>query len=344
MSSRLPRLAVSMIVLGVLVGSVLWGQRHRYISWILRLDPEFRAARHITDPNQAGPDWLAQGEYSSGGTPFGLQVIARGAGRFEARLWEGGLPGEGAQREGSHVLLGERTGEGIHLADGEGREIHIVEGTARFLDRAGRSWELERTERSSPTLGAPPPPGAIVLLDASGPGRIEGVVTEEGWLEQGAASLDRFGDHRIHLEFRTPFEPELRGQKRGNGGLYIQERYEIQILDSFGEEGSESECGALYKQRRPDVNMALPPLAWQTYDVDFTAADFDAEGRRVAPARLTVRHNGVLIHEDVAIEGPTGMGAAESASPGRLLLQDHANPIRFRNLWVLPSGPGEAEP
>lgn len=344
MPSRLVRIAVLATLLAVLIGGILWTQRHRSIAWVLRLDPEFRAASHITDPSRTGPDWLAQGEYRGEKAPFGLQVIARGAGRFEARLWRGGLPGEGAQRGGSHVLLGERKQDAIHLADSEGRKVRLAEGAARLIDLDGQAWTLERVDRSSPTLGAPPPPDAIVLFDGSGPGRIEGVVAEEGSLEQGAASLDLFGDHRVHLEFRTPFEPELEGQKRGNSGVYLQGRYEIQILDSFGSEGSEDECGALYKQRRPDQNMALPPLAWQTYDMEFTAADFDADGRRISPARLTVRHNGVLIHEDVAIVGPTGMGAEESAAPGRLLLQDHANPVRFRNIWVVPTGAGEKRP
>jgi hypothetical protein len=114
---------------------------------------------------------------------------------------------------------------------------------------------------------------------------------------------DKFGDHSLHIEFRTPFMPEARGQARGNSGVYIQGRYELQVLDSFGLEGKNNECGGIYTIAEPIVNMCLPPLVWQTYDIDFTAAEYDGD-KKTKNARVTVKHNGVLIYDD--LELPTG--------------------------------------
>jgi hypothetical protein len=130
--------------------------------------------------------------------------------------------------------------------------------------------------------------------------------------------------------------PEATGQFRGNSGVYLQGRYEIQVLDSFGLAGESNECGAIYEQRAPRVNMSFPPLAWQSYDIDFEAAHFDASGAKTADAVVTVRHNGVVIHDRVALEGPTGRGEPEGPEPGPLLLQDHWNPVVYRNLWLVP--------
>lgn len=147
-----------------------------------------------------------------------------------------------------------------------------------------------------------------------------------------------FGDHQLHLEFRSPFMPEARGQGRGNSGVYLQGRYEVQILDSYGLEGLDNECGGIYRVARPRVNMCAPPLQWQTYDMDFRAPRFDAQGNKTANARITVSHNGVIIHENLEIPGQTGGGEASNFDkPGPLLLQDHGNPVQFRNIWVLPT-------
>ena len=175
-----------------------------------------------------------------------------------------------------------------------------------------------------------------MLFDGSGPGDFDGRVDAHGWLEAGATSRQSFRDFRLHLEFLVPFEPDASGQARGNSGVYLQARYEVQVLDSFGLEGRENECGALYGQRRPDVNMALPPLAWQTYDIEFQAARFGPDGHRQAPARVTIQHNGVVIHRDVALAEATAGGEDEGPEPGPIYLQDHRSPVRYRNIWVRP--------
>ena len=108
------------------------------------------------------------------------------------------------------------------------------------------------------------------------------------------------------------------------------------MLDSFGLEGKDNECGGIYSVKDPEMNMCFPPLQWQAYDVDFTAAKFDAEGKKTANARMTVKHNGVVIHQDVEIDhATTASPMKEGAEQGPIYLQDHGNPVRYRNIWVL---------
>jgi len=167
-------------------------------------------------------------------------------------------------------------------------------------------------------------------------------LTDDGAMEvvPGTGNLltkRRFTDFRLHIEFRTPFMPEARGQARGNSGVYLQGRYEIQVLDSYGLEGRDNECGGIYKVARPRINMCAPPLQWQTYDIVFHAPRFDASGKKTADAVATVRHNGVVIHENVRIPHPTGGGiGGDPSEPGPLMLQDHHNPVRYRNIWIVP--------
>lgn len=151
----------------------------------------------------------------------------------------------------------------------------------------------------------------------------------------GCTTKQAFASFTLHMEFRTPFMPYARGQGRGNSGLYLQDRYELQILDSFGLKGLNNECGGFYTQRDPDINMCFPPLAWQTYDIDFQAAQFDAADKKVKNAVVTVRHNGVVVHQAFELPGPTPAGKAETKQPGPLQLQNHGNPVNFRNIWVV---------
>jgi hypothetical protein len=151
----------------------------------------------------------------------------------------------------------------------------------------------------------------------------------------GIVSKEKFNDHRVHLEWRTPFMPEKSGQDRGNSGVYLQGRYEVQILDSYGLEGKDNEAGGIYTVAPPRINMCYPPLQWQTYDIEFRAPRYDAEGNKTTHAKLTVWHNGVLIQDQV--EAPyftrAHVGGVMS-EPGPLHLQDHGNPVWYRNIWV----------
>jgi len=150
---------------------------------------------------------------------------------------------------------------------------------------------------------------------------------------------EKFGDFRLHAEWYEPdYPPEVTGQARGNSGFYLQERYEIQVLESYGDTTpADNEAGAIYTKKAPDVNAATAPRTWQTYDIVFRAARFDSDGVKVADARVTVWWNDQLVHDDVAIDGSTGAGRPEDPAPGHLRLQDHGDPgenPRFRNVWI----------
>ncbi|MEV0393739.1 family 16 glycoside hydrolase [Polymorphospora rubra] len=147
-----------------------------------------------------------------------------------------------------------------------------------------------------------------------------------------------FGDFRLHVEFKVPLlPPEVTGQNRGNSGVYLQERYEIQVLDSYGDPTLDTnEAGAIYLQKAPDVNAATPPETWQTYDIEYRAARYDSAGNKTDNARVTVVWNGILVHDDVAITGPTGGNIPEGPATGSIRLQDHQNTVQYRNIWVEP--------
>ena len=298
-----------------------------------------QAKSAVSDPSRADTDFALQGEYVGwiSGTPVGLQVVALGKGRFDAAGFRGGLPGEGWDRQGRNAYSGTAT-DGILVLSGPAGRIDIANGSATAIAPDGYALGyLRKVARHSATLGLQPPPGATILFDGRTTDGLQGAkVTEGGLLMAGVLTKNPVGAFRLHLEFRTPYMPAAKGQARGNSGVYIQQRYEVQILDSFGLEGIENECGGLYRQTKPDVNMCLPPLAWQTYDIWFTPPSFDDAGKKTASARITVLHNGYLIHHHREITAKTGGGKAEGPEPFPINLQDHGNPVMFRNIWIVP--------
>ncbi|HUR54070.1 MAG TPA: DUF1080 domain-containing protein, partial [Gemmataceae bacterium] len=144
------------------------------------------------------------------------------------------------------------------------------------------------------------------------------------------------GAFKAHVEFRLPWMPNSTGQGRANSGVYLQDRYECQVLDSFGLSGENNECGGIYTQHKPKVNMCLPPMVWQTYDIEFTPAAFDADGKKTKNGRTTILHNGVKIHDNIEFPKECPGGQKETADPGPFRLQDHGDPVIYRNVWVLP--------
>lgn len=312
-----------------------------------------------TDPRQAPPSFKLQGEYVglvSGGyrrQTFGLQVVAMGDGELQAVEYRGGLPGAGWDGQMSEPTPGVFTASVASLAN-DRRKIGILGGRLWFRDGDGVLRGLmKKVHRQSPTMSAPPAPGALVLFDGTSTDQFErgARMTEDGLLKEGALTKRAFGDFFMHLEFRTPFMPAARGQGRGNSGVYIQQRYEVQILDSFGLEGVANECGGVYKAQAPRVNMCFPPLTWQTYDIDFRAARFNTAGEKTENARITVRQNGVTIHEDYELENKTGAGRQEGPEARPILFQNHHDPVRYRNIWIVdrrssstPSRPRSLEP
>jgi hypothetical protein len=157
-------------------------------------------------------------------------------------------------------------------------------------------------------------------------------------IEPGSGSLvtrQSFGDCRLHVEFNVP-DNGKKGQANGNSGVYLQGRYEVQILNSAREKPADNICGAIYGVKAPDMNMALPAGTWQTYDIWFKAPRWNQDGTKQSAARLTVYHNSTRIHHDVEVPANTGAGRPEGPGDGPLLLQDHGNRVRFRNIWISP--------
>jgi hypothetical protein len=299
----------------------------------------------FTDPAKAGPDFKIQGEYvgkvqNDAGEliPLGGQIIALGNGKFQGVAYPGGLPGAGWSGLDKMTAEGQMK-DGVALFEAaDGRSAKIKDGVITVYGPDGKEiGTMKKVHRESPTLGAKPPAGAVVLFDGTSVENFPGArMTDDGLLIEGATSKEKFQGFTIHVEFRTPFMPEARGQGRGNSGFYAQGRYEVQILDSFGLEGKNNECGGIYGISDPKVNMCLPPLSWQTYDVDFTPAEYK-DGKKVNSARMTVRHNGVLVQDDVEVDhATTAAPVKEGPEPGPIFLQNHGCPVRFRNIWLVP--------
>ena len=293
----------------------------------------------VTRVQDADADYPIQGEYVgqvAGLGRVGLQVVALSDQKFDGFLLRGGLPGAGWDRSARESFSGERV-EGVATLRNEQHQISIQgsQATVRNLQGAPLG-QLSKIQRSSPTMGVAAPAGAVVLFANGQANELEAAnVSPDGLLQIGATTKMPVEDFRLHVEFKTPYQPDQRGQGRGNSGVYIQRRYEVQILDSFGLDGVFNECGALYRQTPPDVNMALPPLTWQTYDIWFTAARFNEAGEKTAKARITVWHNGIPVHDNREIPSKTGAGQAETDKPLPIHFQNHGNPVEFRNLWIV---------
>ena len=291
-------------------------------------------------------DFALQGEFvgtvqaaRSKFRPLSLQIRAAGDGNFEAAQCMGGLPGTRPRPQTPVQLIGKRNGDFLVLSGGPWAVLAQPDHCL-VIDREGnRVGRLERVDRQSPTLGAKPPKHAIVLFDGTGVDHFDnGRMTEDGLLMEGADVRPMFQDFNLHVEFMLPFMPAARDQGRANSGCYLQSRYEVQILDSFALQPLSNGCGGLYRFREPDVNMCFPPQVWQTYDIVFTAPRWAADGTKLKNARLTVWHNGVKIHKDVELPNKTGAGKPEEPTLLPIRFQNHGNPIRFQNIWIIDRG------
>ena len=307
------------------------------------------------DRDPLSGDW--QGTLSQDGKdqPLVAQVLALGHGEYRANL----LAEFDTRAAPLAILNGKAADAGVTLSASPGGsqwDATLGAGTLTGTVSGARNgrFTLAPVERLSPALGKQPPAGAVVLFDGT---HTDAWIHPKGkapckWtLADGAMTVANGGgnllskqvfkgDQAIHLEFRSPFQPEKRGQGRGNSGVYVQGMYEVQILDSYGLEGRDNECGGIYKVGAPRVNMCAPPMQWQSYDIDFTAPTFDEQGQKKSNARMTVTHNGVLIHEDLEVPRPTGASSTNTENkPNGLHLQDHGNPVQFRNIWVVDHVP-----
>jgi hypothetical protein len=228
-------------------------------------------------------------------------------------------------------------------------------GTWGPLDHGRLALQAEGAEvfyrnvQVRPLVYAAPPPGAVVLFDGTGmdawqskSGSSPGWHIVDGALEvvPGKGDLitrQSFGDVHLHVEFQVPPSPENAAeQDKGNSGVYLQGRYEVQVLDSFGHPLADAnDCGAIYGIKDADLNESLPPGIWQSYDIVFHAPVWNGNTKQAA-ARMTVVWNGSVVQRDVEVPHNTGLGDDEGPSPAPMRLQDHGHPVRFRNVWLVP--------
>ena len=274
---------------------------------------------------EAGPDFAIQGEYEGelSGKKIGVQIVALGSDKFDVYFLAGGLPGAGWDTKTRTKVSAKLDGEKATLTEKDWSG-EIASGAIKGKNPDGGEFTLKKVERKSKTLGEKAPEGAMILFDGKSADEWKGgKIVEENLLNNGINSVKSIGTGKLHIEFRTPYQPKARGQGRGNSGVFIQGT-EIQVLDSFGLKGENNECGGFYSKQAPAVNMCFPPLSWQTYDVELKELD----GNVVA----TVYHNGVLIHENYVIKkGPI--------QPAGIQLQNHGNPVYYRNIWFVAALP-----
>jgi len=211
-------------------------------------------------------------------------------------------------------------------------------------------WEPE-VRVVTPGTGTSAPSDAIMLFDGKDASKWESAKdgSPAKWeVKDGAITVargtgdirtkDKFGDFQLHIEWRAPEKVESQGQGRGNSGIFLQERYELQVLDSYQSRTyANGQAGSIYKQTPPLVNAMRKPGEWQVYDIIYTAPRFKEDGTLFSPARVTVLHNGVLIQNNFEIKGGTeyiGLPTYKTHGDGPIRLQDHGNPVSYRNIWI----------
>ena len=313
------------------------------------------------DAKKAAADPLFQyvGEYeleSADGEKFVAQVTSVN-GELTAAVAEGGRAD--VFKKGVEWAVIRSTSVNPPTWTWDGYEVILENGK---VTAGGEKMTTTKLARQSETLGAKAPEGAVVLFDGKKESLAnwKGGKLDEGFLREGCQTQKEFGSFHLHLEFCQPYKPgkPLGNQDRGNSGIYIYNRYEVQVLDSFGvqffhqnddewrkafedqlgfkpQSDRKQWCGCFYKAHAVDVNACLPPLAWQTYDIDFTAPVFEGE-KKVKNARATVKLNGITIHDDVELKKGTGVGGSRpEVARGAIFIQAHGNPVRYRNIWLV---------
>lgn len=248
----------------------------------------------------------------------------------------------------------------------------MVLAAGGFAAKEMKKYDVHDPTRPHPPVITPPeqigqpPSDAIVLFDGKdtsqwvsekGGGEVKWIV-ENGYMQVapkagGIRTKEMFGNCQLHIEWCTPegIDPKITDQKRSNSGVFLMDKYEIQVLDSYTDDDyktnhtyADGQAGAIYGQHPPMVNVCRKAGQWQSYDISFLRPLFDAGGNLVRKGRITLLHNGVVVHNNLDIEGATAHKQKAKYSPheaGYIHLQDHGNPLRFRNIWIreLPEEP-----
>lgn len=351
---------------------------------ILQFAPTMPAT-HAAEPVDAVQgNWVGDWKLDDGGGgKQTAQIVALGNGEYQGAFtaYDGSeqqnetfrfvISGTAAANDKVEFATTINLGEKLGTFDWKA-QAHAGKLVGRYTNKKNYTggFTLKRTELSNEAVGTKPLPGAIVLFDGSNLDRwsaprnrptrwksADGVVRVDSEMVDGKpvltnlVSREHFRDAQIHLEYRTPYLPAARGLERGNSGLFVQGRYEIQILDSFGqprvrnsfgELADDDSAGAIFKHTAPRENATFPPGEWQAFDITFESAKLDAAGKLKEPAYLTVRHNGALIHDRVKVSKPTpGAPLQDLTEPGGLILENGGQPVEFRNIWLVRLDAGQ---
>jgi len=283
----------------------------------------------------APPEAEVQGLYE--GSKLEIRVVAQGKDAYKVYVRQALADGKVGKAE----LEGKAEGDAIAFKSKDGDWTASWSAGTLKGNGAGTPFEAKRVQRKPPTLGKVPPAGAVVLLDGKDFTRLtkgdkeEWKAAEDGSIQVpkgGMNSKDALeGSFDYHVEFLNPFQPAARGQGRGNSGCYLPNGDEIQVLDSFGMDTYKGGgCGGLYNYKDPDAFdvfslASLPPLEWQTYDIEYRVEK--AGGKLAGKPKVTAYHNGIKIHDGAVLKN--------DAKKGGLHWQDHGNPVRYRNIWVV---------
>jgi hypothetical protein len=305
---------------------------------------EYTSRKDVAKDEILNRDFKIQGEYidQENNTGFSVNVIAEGGGKFGVVVFMGSLPGDGWIKDDG-LLHGKASLNNAGDISAVIEEI-LVPLTVKVSDRKlstefeGQKYSFTKIERKSPTLNQKAPENAVVLFDNGKVSDLfeKATVNEENqtlWSEAWTKPFEN-RPYLLHVEFMLSYMPTAKGQGRSNSGVYINETYECQVLDSFGLDGKNNECGGFYRQAEPEINMCYPPLQWQTYDIDYIPAKFDADGTKTANTKLTVKHNGVVIHNNIELKKETPGRKKESPAANGLYLQGHGNKVQYRNIWL----------
>ncbi|MDO4583014.1 MAG: DUF1080 domain-containing protein [Planctomycetia bacterium] len=328
---------------------------------------EFTSVAEVAKDAVAARDFGIQGEYlfQAGEKAFAVQIVADGNGKFTLVGHPGGFPGQG-WLEGRYriVYKGEVNGDFVdfkaaYMENGEDyqKQLPIPEkqkNAVAKLDIANKKIIFPtpgmpdrvavQVDRESPTLGMNVPDGGLQLYDGRAKDKtntdqianFRKINEETGamFAEFTTKNIEPNREYYLHVEFMLSFMPNAKGQARSNSGVYLNQCYEAQVLDSFGLRGENNECGGFYQLQRPLFNACFSPLKWQTYDFLVTPPKYDESGKKVSNARVTVALNGILIHDDIEIPGATPGCKPEANEPRGFYFQGHGNNVQYRNIWV----------
>jgi hypothetical protein len=297
------------------------------------------------------------------------QVIPRGQGKYLINL----LPKFDHRCPPVAIVEAKTEGAAVVFENGQfsGRiEDGRFTGKGRLKGKLA-TFEMSKVTRPSPRLGAAAPAGAVVLFDGSGfnhwaaigkGGASEGIpwklvdgamevapTLQEHAFATSIGTKSTFQDYHLHVEFRLPLFRDVIGQSRGNSGIIFEDYtfHELQVLDSYGLPGYYDECGAIYNISAPHVNMCRPPLEWQSYDIIYRGPRYAPDGKLLQAARITVNHNGKLVQKDLELPDAPHAERQRREKPGsrqvgRIKLQNHGDPVQYRNIWLKELSPNES--